>query len=69
MCDEAETARGARLWNSANVLCLSLRRLSEVKAKEVLDAWFNHSYQPNEIDDACLLEIAALEEKYFKQNG
>lgn len=67
LCDEAETARGARLWNNANVLCLSLRRLSEVKAKEVLDAWFAHSYQPNDVDDACLLEVAALEEKYSQQ--
>ena len=69
LCDEAETARGARLWNNANVLCLSLRRLSEVKAKEVLDAWFSHAYQPNDVDDACLLEVAALEEKYFKRSS
>ncbi len=65
LCDEAETARGARLWNNANILCLSLRRLSEVKSKEVLDAWFSHAYQPNDVDDACLREVAALEKKYF----
>lgn len=64
LCDEAETARGARLWNKANVLCLSIRRLSEVKAQEVLSAWFKHAYQPNEVDDACLLQIKELEEKY-----
>ena len=28
LCDDAETARGARLWNNAKVLCLSLRRTS-----------------------------------------
>jgi ribose 5-phosphate isomerase B len=65
LCDDAETARGARLWNNANVLCLSLRRLSEVQSKEVLDAWFAHIYQPNDVDDACLREVAALEKKYF----
>ena len=68
LCDEAETARGARLWNKANVLCLSLRRLSEVKATEVLDAWFTHEYQPNDVDDACLREVTALEKKYFINN-
>lgn len=68
LCDEAETARGARLWNNANVLCLSLRRLSEAKAKEVLTAWFTHAYQPNEVDDACLVQIDQLEQKYRKQD-
>ena len=65
LCDEAETARGARLWNKANVLTLSLRRLSEVKAKEVLDSWFGTAYEPNETDDACLAEIEEIESRYF----
>ncbi|MCA9874705.1 MAG: RpiB/LacA/LacB family sugar-phosphate isomerase [Anaerolineales bacterium] len=64
LCDDAETARGARLWNNANILCLSLRRTSEVMAKEILDAWFSHSYQPNETDDTCLAQVAALEADY-----
>ena len=29
LCADAETARGARLWNNANVLCLSLRSTSD----------------------------------------
>lgn len=40
LCHDAETARGARLWNDANVLCLSLRSTSEAVAREILDAWF-----------------------------
>lgn len=64
LCEDAETARGARLWNNANVLCLSLRRTSEVVAKEILDVWFEVAYQPNPEDDACLLEIEQLEKKY-----
>ena len=67
LCDDAETARGARLWNDANVLCLSLRRTSEIMAKEILDAWFAHSYQPNSTDDACLAQVAALEADYLRQ--
>ena len=41
LCHDAETARGARLWNDANVLCLSLRATTEVVARETLDAWFS----------------------------
>jgi len=40
LCGDAETARGARAWNQANVLCMSLRGTSEVVAREILDAWF-----------------------------
>ena len=64
LCDEAETARGARLWNNANVLCLSIRRTSEVKAKEILEMWFSTAYVPNEVDDRCLRQVDALEKAY-----
>ncbi len=40
LCADAETARGARRWNDANVLALSLRTTSEAVLEEVLDAWF-----------------------------
>ena len=61
LCDDAETARGARLWNKANVLCMSIRRVSEVEAKEILDMWFKTSYKPNETDDACLKLVEELD--------
>jgi len=61
LCDDAETARGARLWNNANVLCLSMRRTSEVMAKEILDKWFSTTYEPNETDDACMRIIDEIE--------
>lgn len=64
LCDDAETARGARLWNNANVLCLSLRRTSEIEAGEILKTWFETRYQPNSEDDACLAQINQLESKY-----
>jgi ribose 5-phosphate isomerase B len=41
LCGDAETARGARAWNQANVLCMSLRGTSETVAREILDAWFS----------------------------
>jgi len=64
LCDDAETARRARLWNNANVLCLSIRKVSEVIAKEILDLWFAISYQPNETDDKCLLIIDEIEDRF-----
>jgi ribose 5-phosphate isomerase B len=65
LCDDAETARGARLWNDANLLCLSIRRTSEVIAVEILDAWFAHSYQPNDEDDTCLTQLREIEKRYL----
>src|SRR3954451_15880470 len=41
LCGDAETARGARKWNDANVLALSLRTTSEPLLTEILDAWFD----------------------------
>ncbi len=40
LCSDAGAASAARVWNHANVLCLSNRSLSNDIAKEVLDAWF-----------------------------
>src|ERR671930_1071320 len=40
LCGDAETAAGARKWNDANVLALSLRATSEAVLAEILDAWF-----------------------------
>ena len=39
LCGDAETARGARRWNDANVLALSLRQASEAVAGEIVDAF------------------------------
>src|SRR5919205_1424729 len=40
LCADAETASGARRWNDANVLALSLRATSAAELEEILDAWF-----------------------------
>ena len=41
LCADAETARGARRWNDANVLALSLRTTSAALLEEILDGWFD----------------------------
>ena len=43
LCNDAETAAGAREWNDANVLALSLRSTAIPVAKAMLDAWFSSS--------------------------
>jgi ribose 5-phosphate isomerase B len=64
LCHDAETAKGARIWNHANVLALSLRTTSEAIAKEILEAWFSTPYS----DDAWNLQqierICAMEARY-----
>jgi ribose 5-phosphate isomerase B len=40
LCVDAQTADGARKWNDANVLALSLRSTSQAELEEILDAWF-----------------------------
>jgi ribose 5-phosphate isomerase B len=52
LCADAETARGARKWNDANVLALSLRSTSEALLEEILDGWFDGS-PSDEPDDAA----------------
>jgi ribose 5-phosphate isomerase B len=49
LCADAETARGARKWNDANVLALSLRSTSEALLGEILDGWFEG--EPSRDDD------------------
>ncbi|CAL9372935.1 RpiB/LacA/LacB family sugar-phosphate isomerase [Streptomyces sp. enrichment culture] len=40
LCTDGYTADGARRWNDANVLALSLRLTSGPLLREILDAWF-----------------------------
>ena len=49
LCADAQTASGARRWNDANVLALSLRTTSEAQLSEILDAWFGSA--PSDEDD------------------
>jgi ribose 5-phosphate isomerase B len=48
LCTDAETARGARRWNDANVLALGLRLTSPEVAKEMLDAFLTTEPDPDE---------------------
>ena len=61
LCGDAETARGARRWNDANVLALSLRATSEAELAEILDAWFGSEASPDSDDRANVEHLADIE--------
>ena len=64
LCRDAETAKGARVWNHANVLGLSLRATPEAVAKEILDAWFETPYSTDEWNLRQMQRIKEIEQKY-----
>ncbi len=55
LCLDAQTADGARKWNDANALALSLRATSRAELAEILDAWFGGE-PSGEADDAANVE-------------
>jgi ribose 5-phosphate isomerase B len=57
LCGDAETARGARRWNDANVLALSLRATSEPLLTEILDAWFEGAPSADSDDVANIRHV------------
>lgn len=61
LCTDAETARGAKAWNQANVLCLSLRLTTEQTAREILDAWFTAEADPSEAENVS--KVDALDDR------
>src|SRR5689334_1844577 len=58
LCTDAATAAGARKWNDANVLVLSLRLTSPEVAREMLDAWFTTEPDPGEAANIARVEPA-----------
>ena len=57
LCADAQTADGARRWNDANVLALSLRATSEAQLGEILDAWFAASPSADDDDRANIAHV------------
>jgi len=61
LCADAATADGARRWNDANVLALSLRTTSPAVLEEILDAWFAGEPSPDDDDRANVEHLAELD--------
>ena len=62
LCVDAATAQGARRWNDANVLALSLRATSEAELAEILDAWFAGQASDDAGDRANVAHLARIED-------
>jgi ribose 5-phosphate isomerase B len=56
LCADAETARGARRWNDANVLAFGLRLTTTTVAEELLDAFLATEPDPDESGEIAKLE-------------
>jgi len=65
LCWDAETAKGARMWDDANVLAMSLRSTSTAIAKEILDSWFATNAATTGIDAELIDRAKALDAKYL----
>ncbi|MBV9946601.1 MAG: RpiB/LacA/LacB family sugar-phosphate isomerase [Myxococcales bacterium] len=69
LCHDAETARGARVWNHANVLALSLRATSPAIAKEILDAWLSTPISEDEWNLRQIERVRLLDEREERGDG
>ena len=56
-CPAAATGAGARRWNDANVLALSLRSTSQAELVEILDAWFATASSDDPDDAANIAHV------------
>ena len=63
LCADAATAEGARRWNDANVLALSLRATSEAELAEILDTWFAGQPSADEDDRANVAHLPEIERR------
>ena len=61
LCGDAPTAEGARRWNDANVLALSLRNTSQPELGEILDAWFSAGPSGEAGDRANVEHLSEIE--------
>jgi ribose 5-phosphate isomerase B len=59
LCSDAQTAMGARRWNDANVLVMSLRATPEAVAREICDAWLQAG--PDEAERETIAKLTKLE--------
>ena len=60
LCVDAQTAAGARQYNHANILCLSLRLTSPWVVREILDAWFSTPFGSGD-DASCVKQINEID--------
>jgi ribose 5-phosphate isomerase B len=66
LCNDPETARGARLWNDANVLAMSGRLVTDILAREIIDAWLSVR-EPDPSEAVNIAKLKEIDELYRKR--
>lgn len=69
LAHDAETARGARRWNDANVLALSLRATALPIAQEILAAWLSTPAETDEWNRRQMARLQAIEARFSRGEG
>lgn len=63
LCNDPGTARGARLWNDANVLVMSGRLVTDILAREIIDAWLSVE-KPDPSEENNIEKMRAIDQQY-----
>lgn len=66
LCNDPETAKGARLWNDANVLALSGRLVTDILAREIIDAWLSIK-EPDPSEKLNIEKLKNIDEAYRRK--
>ncbi|HLY50879.1 MAG TPA: RpiB/LacA/LacB family sugar-phosphate isomerase [Solirubrobacteraceae bacterium] len=61
LCTDVKTVEGARRWNDANVLALSLRRTAVAELEGILDAWFSEEVSDDPQDAENIAHLREIE--------
>ncbi|MGA2320268.1 MAG: RpiB/LacA/LacB family sugar-phosphate isomerase [Solirubrobacteraceae bacterium] len=69
LCTDAASAAGARRWNDANVLALSLRMTSQAMLGEILDAWLSAEASSDVQDRSNVEYLSKIELGLQARNG
>ncbi len=67
LCTDPKQARGARKWDHANVLVMSLELTSKARAGRILDAWFSEPYGNSAFDRRNISKLDGLESRMMKK--
>lgn len=66
LCNDPVTARGARLWNDANILVMSGRLVTDIVAREIIDAWLSVE-RPDPSELANIERLKKIDEEFRKR--
>lgn len=66
LCNDPETARGARLWNDANILAMSGRLVTDILVREIIDAWLSVK-EPDSSEIPNIMKLKKIDEEHRRK--